>query len=235
MTWFIIRFFVFVVPPPLGLAIGWVTLLGIGTWWGLEKGLSTTGLLSGCLYLQMLGVSAGFMQAARAGYFDEALGVGRRRWATAVAHWLAVSWPGLLVWLLLGCVEAFGKGGEATSLRPSSLAALFWVSTAAWLLSLPFGRWSGALLWTSALILFGGSTWGGDLLSEVGGGGTGSTSFAMAVGTIGISPFLMLTPVETAVARADAMSLVILTLSVVALLAGVGVVHCQDYPLEFRR
>jgi hypothetical protein len=235
MSWFIIKFFVFVVPPPIGLAVGWVTLLGVGAWWGFEESLATKGLLSGCLYLQMLGVSAGFMQAARAGYYDEVLRAGRQRWVAAVAHWLAVSWPGLLVWLLLGCVEVFGRGGEAASFRPSSLAAVFWVSTAAWLLSLPFGRWSGALLWTSGLILFAGSNWGGDLLSQVGGVDTGSTSFPMAVGTIGISPFLMLTPIETAVARGDAMSLVILTLGIVALLAGVCVVHWRDYPLEFRR
>src|SRR5262245_9483327 len=106
------------------------------------------------LLVQMFGASTGYADRARRGHFDPLL-VGRSsRWSVALAHWLLSIAPGLVLWFLLAILGALDAPAEwPVALTPAGLAALVWVSTAAWMVTLLLPRYSGGILWLALLVV----------------------------------------------------------------------------------
>jgi hypothetical protein len=104
------------------------------------------------LFLQLFAASTGFRDRLRRGHFDPVLVGGRPRIAVAAAHWLASVGPGLSVWLALGLISAMSsRSAWPTAFTPAGLAVILYASTMAWVVSLPMGRFSGAVLWLVTL------------------------------------------------------------------------------------
>ena len=231
----VMRFFWATTPPPRMLFMLWTALTGGGLWWMLSEVSSSTGLFAVCLYLQMFAVSSGFMPSARAGHFDPVLGGLTSRVRSATAHWLLSSVPGVTAWVILGSGEwLISERGAAVAFRTSSLAAIALVSTVAWLLTLPFSRWAGAVMWTASLVTVASSQSGGELLqaaSVLPRAGAEPAGLA-TLGTVVFCPFLLLTSLEQAPARADFVAFGVLVVAATALLSGVCLVAWRNYPLD---
>ena len=172
----------------------------------------------------MFAVSSGFLTSARAGYFDPVLGDGAGRATAAVGHWVASSLPGALVWGLVGGAEwVLLPDRLPDAYRLSSVTALTLVSAIGWLVTLPLSRWTGAVLWTACLVTVASSEWGGELLqaATVVVPEGGPASFVSTLGTVVLCPFLLLTSIDSAPARADIVALGGLGVVVAALLQAV--------------
>ena len=230
-----VRFFWVTTPPPRTLFMLWAALTGGGLWWMLSGASNSTGLFAVCLYLQMFAVSSGFMPSARAGHFDPLLGGLASRVRSTAAHWLLSSVPGLAAWVVLGSVEwLISESGGAVAFRTSSLAAIALVSTVAWILTLPFSRWAGAVMWTASLVTVASTQSGGELLqaaSVVPRAGSEPEGLA-TLGTVVFCPFLLLTSLDQAPARADFVALGVLAVAATALVSGVCLVAWRDYALD---
>lgn len=231
----VVRFFWATGSPPRMLIVVWTVLTGSGLWWIASDVVSSSGLFAGCLYLQMFAVSSGFLPGARAGHFDPVLGGGTLRVRSAMAHWVLSSLPGVIVWAILGTAEWLASGGNTNvAFLLSSVTALALVSTIAWLLTLPFSRWAGAVMWTASLVAVASSQSGGHLLQAASiVPATGARPDVMAtLGTVIFCPFLLLTSLEQAPARADDVALAGLAVAWAALSLGVCLVAWRDYPLD---
>jgi hypothetical protein len=104
------------------------------------------------LFLQLFAASTGFRDRLRRGHFDPVLAGGSRRVAVAAAHWFVSIGPGLSVWLALGLINALSsRSAWPTPFTPAGLMVILYTSTMTWVISLPMGRYSGAVLWLVAL------------------------------------------------------------------------------------
>ena len=103
------------------------------------------------LFGQFFGASSGFRQVADAGYFDGLLVSGATRGAIGATHLALSSAPGLAAWFVVYGAEVHMLGLEgATGLRMQYVVAVLLVSSVAWAVALPTGRFVGGLLWVGA-------------------------------------------------------------------------------------
>ena len=100
------------------------------------------------LFLQAFASSTGYSDRATRGHFDAVLTGCQSRWTIARAHWALSVAPGLVTWSALAVVDLLGRPTHwPTTLSVSGAAALLWVSTAAWAVTLRLPRYAGGALW----------------------------------------------------------------------------------------
>ena len=100
------------------------------------------------LFLQLFAASTGYRDRLRRGHFDPLLVGLSDVWAIGRAHWLISAAPGLVVWIILGAIEVAAHPGQsATPFTLAGISMFLYVSTVVWTVSLPFQRYSAAVLW----------------------------------------------------------------------------------------
>jgi len=105
------------------------------------------------LLLQLFAASTGYRDKLRRGHFDPIL-VARASFASiALSHWLISIGLGVAAWLFVSALDAIREHAVPDGLTYTSIALLLYTSTIVWLVSLPFGRHSGGVLWL--VLLFG--------------------------------------------------------------------------------
>jgi hypothetical protein len=149
-----IRFFFTLVRPSWVLFAAAVLIVGFGAFLARydPEGFDQAPAIA--LFLQMFAASTGYREPLREGHFDGVL-VGRRyRADVALAHCLASSALGLATWLALAALDVLAAhpGRPPTATTPAGLAAIWYVSTAAWAISLPLSRYATGTLWVVSLL-----------------------------------------------------------------------------------
>ena len=103
--------------------------------------------------LQMFTASTGFAVPARRGHYDLLLTAGAGRLGIAAAHFLVSTAPGIAAWLVLGCVELVRGGGESRVFAAGSVAALMFVSSVTWAVTVALPCLSGGIIWLLAIVM----------------------------------------------------------------------------------
>ncbi len=130
-----------------------------GTLWYLQGPApaidNTLGL---ALVIQMFAASTGFRQPARLGQFDLPLTRTYPRWHVVAAHMLVSVAPVAIAWVVIAAVDVILlRRGWPLALTIGPLAALVWVSAAAWSVGAWLGRHSAGALWLLAIFVIGAS------------------------------------------------------------------------------
>lgn len=224
-----LRFFRVVSPPATwvvagsaALAIYWVAVLALD-----PLGAEADAVLSIVLLWQMLAASTGFVPQARAGIFDPILiAPGRAR--VVAGHLVHSTWIACALWLAVGASEvALGRNWPVT-FEPGRVAALIWVSIAAWALTLPAPRLTGGALWVVAILGVAMSRVGADsyatLLAMDPGLARAVRAAAMAI----VCPFLMF---DTRLPDRVWCSVALVVTSAVVALAATRWLVRRSYPL----
>ena len=149
------RFFIVVpvVPPPMVLAFGLATAIGMGEIiLNADHGIRA---VAPVLLLQLFAAASGFVVPARRGYYDLLLTRGEGRFAIAATHWAMSVAPGLVSWCMLVLTERIYDGTSLTA--PGTLLAFVVVSTMPWSLTVPLPRLSGAIVWLLVFALAAGA------------------------------------------------------------------------------
>jgi hypothetical protein len=154
----LIRFFVVVLRSHVTLAATAVLLLGMAAWMTRNDAQEIGQLSTLGLFVQMFAAGSGFREPARRGHFDAVLARGTSRIAVAAAHWVVSVAPGLLVWVALSAVILWVQPDEQpVGFTLAGLVAVLYVSSASWMLALPFTRYGSGVIWLLALVLLSGA------------------------------------------------------------------------------
>lgn len=154
MTPSTLRFFFTVAGPRAGDLLAGLLLIAYAGYVVVTAPTEFNQVLGLAIVLQLFAASTGYRDRLRRGHFDPILAGRTNRLAVAATHWAVSSVLGLAVWCALVAIElATRPNPTLTSLAPGELSALLYVGTAAWMLTLSFPRYSGAILWLLALIV----------------------------------------------------------------------------------
>lgn len=184
------------------------------------------------LFGQLFAASSGFRQEADIGHFDAlvASGVGRAR--IGLMHLALSAGPGVLAWGLVYGVEAHTVGYDhAVGSRPAAWVALGVVSSVAWAVTLPAGRYTGGVLWVVGLGLTalspGGIAWLSEAVARV---PIGMSDTLGAAGAMMVCPVLLLVPPLSQVSGDVGVLSLLVGLSVAAGGAGFVWIGGRDFP-----
>src|SRR5262249_12838427 len=109
------------------------------------------------LVLQMFVAATGYRVPARRGHFDPLLTAASHRRRVAQWHWLWSMAPGLVAWLAVAFIMVVVQRAWPTPLELRAIVAFFFVSTAAWAISLPLVEHGSGVLWLIVLIVLAGT------------------------------------------------------------------------------
>ena len=153
-----LRFFAVTLRPHTLTVVLVLGVFGTAWWSGRHDAHGVEQALVLALLLQMFTAATGFREPARRGHFDALLASRRSRLVVGLAHAAISMAPGVALWAILSCVAlALSPSAWPTALSPSALAALFYVSAAAWAASLPLVRYSTGVLWLATLFVLAGT------------------------------------------------------------------------------
>lgn len=229
MTLAVFRFFRTAAPMPSWLATltACIGLYAAVVTWLHPEGVDDA--LATLVLWQMFCASTGFGRDAGAGHFDTAL-VRWPRARVALGHALHSVWPVVTLWLIIGAIEAFSAGRYPLALEAGRLSALFFVSVAAWALSLPGGRLVTGSVWlllivAAAMTRVGASQYAA-MLAEPDGG---LSQILRAAALTIACPFLL---IGDHIPPRHAVTAIVTAAAIVALGVGMAYVRRRDYALE---
>ena len=232
MTMLVVRYLWSVFPHFSSVAVGASGLALFGGWavkvMPGDFGAAYVPLLFG----QLFGASCGFRQAADSGYLDRILVSGARRVAIGAVHLALSAGPGLLAWVAVYGAELYVLGrADAVGLRPQYVLSLVLVSSVAWAISLPSGRFVGGVVWIGAIALVAsypnGLAWLAEAVSAV--PDTGE-DIAAATAAMILCPFLFLVPSLEYVSGNAWVFGVTMAVAATAVSAGVCWIVRRDFP-----
>ena len=225
-----LRFFAVVLRAHVTLAAAAGLLLGMAAWMARNDPDEIGQLAILALFVQMFAAARGFREPARRGYFDPVLVRGYSRIAVAAAHWTVSVAPVLIVWTALSLVVLWIHPGERpVGLTLQGVVAIFYVSSAAWTLGLPFTRYASGVLWLLALFVLSGMNAIPALRMAFLAYPSGTTSLLQQAGAALICPVFLVANGRTP--EAPALGVIVLA---TALLMGVGALFIAtvDLPLQ---
>lgn len=153
-----LRFFAIVQQPPASIAVIALAVIAFGVYLTLNDPAALDQVVAITLFLQMFAASTGFRHRLRRGHFDPILVANPARSSIASAHWAVSIAPGLVTWLILAAIDLTARPDQwPLVLRPATLLAFLFVSTAVWAATLPFARLAGGALWVMVLFALAGS------------------------------------------------------------------------------
>lgn len=204
--------------------------LAFGVWMYLTRSdpAQIDAVMGAALMVHMFAVSTGYRDRLRRGYFDAILVAPSSRVSVAWAHWVVSIAPGLLVWLAIALVDLWARPGRVpTGFTLPALAALLWVSTAAWAISLPTRRYAGGGLWLVALVALAATRELGELRAAFLTAGEGWMAAGRAAGCAGVLPLLLLSDPSSVRTQA-----IVVAGASVVLAAGIAFICRVDAPLQ---
>lgn len=149
-----LRFFLLIARPGSDAVALALVLVAFAVYIGMLGPTAYDQVFGIALLLQMFAASTGYRDRLRRGHFDPVL-VGRAsHWRIAAAHWVVSAGLGVAVWVVLTLIEVIVRPRQwPNSLAPAEIATLLYISTAAWAITLPLPRYTGALAWLLLLIV----------------------------------------------------------------------------------
>jgi hypothetical protein len=152
----VLRFVALVQPPPALAIVGASAVVAFAAYTGTLEPASIENSLGITLVLQMFAASTGFRDRLCRGHFDPMLVGSQPRLPIAAAHWTMAVGPGAAAWLGVTAVAVVVDWARyPLPLTARAVVALFYVSTVAWALTLPFARLTGGTLWIVVLFVLG--------------------------------------------------------------------------------
>ncbi len=152
MRTFPLRFFWILMRPSVSTSAIVCVLLAFGVYLEGSYADGFDQVVAIALFLQLFSASTGYRDRLRRGHFDPVLISRPGRWRVALAHWTASVALGVLVWVVLGVIDLIGRQGHwPTPFTAAGVAVMLYVSTMAWMVSLPLTRYAGAVLWLAIL------------------------------------------------------------------------------------
>jgi hypothetical protein len=224
------RFFLEVHRPPREMVLVWGVVLAFAAWRLATANADLNELTIVVLFAQMFGVSSGYRDRLRRGHYDPILVGPRSRVDVAAAHWAVSAAPGSLTLLL--AVVAYRIVAPSSTAGVSyapMLVALLCVSTLAWTISVPTGRYVGGTLWTIGVLVLAAGPWIWELRSLLLDTADGWATAARQAGAVLACPFLLV----SSTVQVDSRTLVVAALlSSAAWAAGVVMIVRLDALLE---
>jgi hypothetical protein len=224
------RFFLELHRPPREMIVVWGVVLAFAAWRLATEQADLNELTVVVLFAQMFGVSSGYRDRLRRGHYDPILVGPRNRIEVAAAHWAVSAAPGGLTLLLAaGAYRIAAPSSTAGVSYTAVLVALLCVSTLAWAVSVPTGRYVGGTLWTVGVLVLAAGPGIWELRSLLLETADGWATAARQAGAVLACPFLL---VSSTVQIGSRTLLVAAVLASAAWAAGVLTVVRLDALLE---
>jgi hypothetical protein len=168
---YLVQFFRVVPPVPRLMVSAFVaTAVAASVMVALDS-QQATAALTPLLLLQLFACSSGFLVPARRGHYDLLLTTGESRLRIACVHWAMSMLPGTVCWLAVAAVEVLvTPGSRAATLESGSVAAIVFVSTLPWALTVALPRFAGAIGWLVALAIAAAALPDDGVFDRLGGG-----------------------------------------------------------------